>query len=78
MLLRKPPKGLILHSDQGSQYTSKIFVEYCKEHHIQQSMSKSGGPYDNAVMERYFNTLKHECLNLYQLKSTECAENIIN
>lgn len=51
-------EGLILHSDQGSQYTSKAFVEYCKSVHITQSMSKTGNPYDNASMERYFNTLR--------------------
>lgn len=48
---------LILHSDQGSQYTSKDFTEYCKRMSVAQSMSKAGYPYDNAPMERYFNTL---------------------
>ena len=43
---------LILHSDQGSQYTSKAFVEYCESVHVTQSMSKAGYPYDNAPMER--------------------------
>lgn len=56
---------LILHSDQGSQYTSKAFVEYCGSVHITQSMSKAGYPYDNAPMERYFNTLKNDCIGLY-------------
>jgi transposase InsO family protein len=49
-------KELILHSDQGSQYTSKEFVEFCKSAGITQSMSKAGCPYDNAPMERYYNT----------------------
>ena len=40
--------GLILHSDQGSQYTSKVFVEFCDSVHVIQSMSKAGYPYDNA------------------------------
>ena len=48
---------LILHSDQGSQYTSKDFTEYSKRMAVTQSMSKAGYPYDNAPMERYFNTL---------------------
>lgn len=56
---------LILHSDQGSQYTSKAFVEYCEFVHITQSMSKAGYPYDNAPMERYFNMLKNDCIGLY-------------
>lgn len=42
---------LILHSDQGSQYTSKVFVEFCESVHVTQSMSKAGHPYDNAPME---------------------------
>ena len=66
-----PPKGLILHSDQGSQFTSKVFVEYCMKHHIQQSMSRAGCPYDNAPMERFFNTFKNEFYNLYDFKSAE-------
>ena len=54
---------LILHSDQGSQYTSKEFTEYCESVGITQSMSNAGCPYDNAPMERYYNTLKNELIN---------------
>lgn len=53
---------LLIHSDQGSQYTSKEFTEYCKGLGITQSMSKAGFPYDNAPMERYFNTLKNDLI----------------
>lgn len=63
--------GLILHSDQGSQYTSKAFIEFCESVHVAQSMSKAGYPYDNAPMERYFNTLKNECTNLYEFRTEE-------
>lgn len=63
--------NLILHSDQGSQYTSKAFVEFCESVHVTQSMSKAGYPYDNAPMERYFNTLKNECTNLYEFQTEE-------
>ncbi len=62
---------LILHSDQGSQYTSKAFEEFCESVHVTQSMSKAGYPYDNAPMERYFNTLKNECTNLYEFQTEE-------
>ena len=62
---------LLLHSDQGTQYTSKAFVEYCESVHVTQSMSKAGCPYDNAPMERYFNTLKNECTNLYEFRTEE-------
>ena len=53
---------LLLHSDQGSQYTSKEFTEFCEKLSIEQSMSKAGYPYDNAPMERYFNTLKNDLI----------------
>lgn len=62
---------LILHSDQGSQFTSKAFTEFCETRHVTQSMSKAGYPYDNAPMERYFNTLKNECTNFYEFKTEE-------
>ena len=58
----KPKEGLILHSDQGCQYTSWEFVTYCREKKIIQSMSKAGCPYDNAPMERFYNTLKNELI----------------
>ncbi|MGN0169205.1 MAG: IS3 family transposase [Lachnospiraceae bacterium] len=54
------PNGLILHSDQGAQFSPKEFVNLCQSNHIQQSMSRAGCPYDNAPMERFFNTLKNE------------------
>ena len=62
---------LILHSDQGSQYTSKEFVNFCEKTGITQSMSKIGCPYDNAPMERYFNTLKNELIYQYSYKTEE-------
>ena len=62
---------LILHSDQGTQYTSKAFTEFCESVNVTQSMSKAGYPYDNAPMERYFNTLKNECTNLYDFATEE-------
>ena len=65
--------GMILHSDQGSQFTSKEFVKFCKKHGITQSMSKPGCPYDNAPMERYFNTLKTDLIKIHSYE-TEKAD----
>lgn len=62
---------LILHSDRGSQFTSKYFTEYCLSFGIKQSMSAPGYPYDNAPMERYFNTLKNELIYFYSYKTEE-------
>ena len=39
--------------------------------HVTQSMSKASYPYDNAPMERYFNTLKNECTNLYEFDTED-------
>jgi len=50
---------------------SKAFIEYCDNHGVTQSMSKAGYPYDNAPMERYFNTLKNEEIYLHQYHTEE-------
>lgn len=63
--------GLILHSDRGSQFTSKDFIKFCKDHGVTQSMSRPGCPYDNAPMERYFNTLKAELINLHHYETED-------
>ena len=68
-LQKKIIKNLILHSDQGSQYTSKEFIDFCTENGITQSMSKAGYPYDNAPMERYFNSLKNELIYHHMYKT---------
>jgi len=69
--------SIILHSDQGTQYTSKAFVEFCESVNITQSMSRSGYPYDNAPMERYFNTLKNECTNLYEFGTEDALYQMV-
>ena len=65
------PEGLILHSDKGRQYTSLEFIQYCLENGITQSMSKTGCPYDNAHMERYYNSLKEELINRYYFRTED-------
>ncbi len=62
---------LILHSDQGSQFTSLEFTNYCSSQSITQSMSRAGCPYDNAPMEHYYNTLKAELVNQYNFQTDE-------
>src|SRR5208282_4255077 len=59
---RKPSKGLIVHSDQGSQYASKEFRNIIKRFGFKQSMSGKGNCYDNAVAESFFHTFKTECV----------------
>ena len=53
----------ISHPDQGTQYSSKAFIDYCSKNSITQSMSRKGNCWDNAVMERFFRSLKGERLN---------------
>lgn len=57
---RGKPKGLLLHSDQGSQYTSEDFQNHLKAHGIECSMSRRGNCWDNAAMESFFSSLKTE------------------
>lgn len=64
-------EGVILHSVRGSQYTSKDFTDFCAKSGITQSMSKAGCPYDNAPMERYYNTLKNELIYLHYYHTDE-------
>ena len=73
----KPGKGLILHSDQGSQYSSWEFVDYCKKRGIRQSMSKAGCPYDNAPMERFYNTFKNELIYPNSFSSAESLDEAV-
>ena len=62
LLGRRPPAGLLHHSDQGSQYTSAAYRTCLNEALAQLSMSGVGNCYDNAVVESFFGTLKTECV----------------
>lgn len=57
---RNEPRHLIFHSDQGSQYTSSAFRKLLRMNKVVQSFSKSGRPYDNAVAESFFASMKRE------------------
>jgi len=58
--LRRPPPGLIFHSDRGSQYASAAFRRLLQRHQVDQSMSRKGHCWDNAVAESFFASLKKE------------------
>ncbi len=62
LVLRQPPKGLIHHSDRGSQYCSDDYQKLIKEHGIIPSMSGKGNCYDNAMVETVFKTIKSELI----------------
>ena len=61
-------KGIILHSDLGSQYTSQLFERYMLKNEMLHSFSRKGNPYDNACIESFHSVLKKEevYLNAYQ------------
>jgi len=60
--LRRPPPGLIHHSDRGSQYCSYAYRERLKDVKVISSMSGRGNCYDNAVVESFFKTIKSELI----------------
>lgn len=68
---RKPPKGLIWHTDRGSQYASYSHKDLLQENGIIQSMSRRGNCWDNAVAESFFHTLKTELVyhEIYETKA---------
>ncbi|MBA8667539.1 IS3 family transposase [Holosporaceae bacterium 'Namur'] len=74
---RKPPKGLIWHTDRGSQYASESHVKILNDHHIIQSMSRKGDCFDNAVAESFFHSLKTELVHQCKFKTREEAKQII-
>ncbi len=71
---RRPTVGLLLHSDRGSQYTSDQYQDLVASSGIQASMSGTGNCYDNAVMERFFGSLKGECIERCVFQTREQAQ----
>ena len=57
---RKPPPGVVHHSDQGVQYACSEYMQKLREHGMLPSMSRPSNPYDNATCESFLKTLKRE------------------
>jgi putative transposase len=55
---RKPKRNVMIHSDQGSQYGSRDYLDFMRDHNLEPSMSRRGNCWDNAVAESFFATLK--------------------
>jgi putative transposase len=68
---RKPGAGIIHHSDQGVQYASDEYVAELQSHGFLVSMARAGNPYENAMMESFFKTLKYEEVYLYEYETFE-------
>jgi len=71
------PKGVIIHSDRGSQYCSTRYQRLLKANQLQCSMSRKGCCYDNAAMESYFHTLKVELVYRENYHTREQAKQSI-
>ena len=63
---REPKEPLMFHSDNGSNYSSKVFRSYLKNLNVTQSFTRPHIPYDNSVMESFFANMKRE--ELYRTK----------
>lgn len=61
----RPDPGLLHHSDRGCQYTSEEFRRRLQSARAGASMSRKGNPFDNALAETFFSTLKAECFGNY-------------
>ena len=75
--LRQPGSGVLFHSDRGSQYTSKQFQSLLTKNGMLASMSSVGACLDNAVVERFFGSLKHEwLLNIVHLTRESMKQDV--
>lgn len=72
---QKPEKGLIHHSDRGSQYASTDYRKKLKAYHMIRSMSRRGNCYDNACIESFHSILKRELVYRKRFQTKEEAEN---
>lgn len=71
-------KPILLHSDQGFQYTSKLYERLTSQYGITPSMSRKGNCFDNAAAENFFSHLKSELINRVKLKDYEEAKKAID
>ena len=74
---RNFPRDVIVHSDRGSQYASKLFRGLLSQNHLQQSMSRKGNCWDNACAESFFHSLKVELLYGEPLMSAEKTREVV-
>jgi len=74
---RRPPKGLLHHSDQGAQYSATGYRTRLAELGILASMSRKGNAWDNAVAESFFSNLKNELVHHRNFKNHQQARSEI-
>jgi len=74
---RRPPKGLLVHSDRGCQYTAKSYSETLVKYGFVQSMSRRGNCWDNACSESFFGHFKCDAVFEENFFSKEEVERIV-
>ena len=62
LITRSYPRGVIIHTDRGSQYCAHSFRQILKQYDLKQSMSRKGNCWDNAVAESFFATFKKQSI----------------
>jgi putative transposase len=70
---RKPKHRVMIHSDQGSQFTSREWQTFLRQHNLEASMSRRGNCHDNAVAESFFQLLKRERIRRKTYQSRDAA-----
>jgi putative transposase len=70
---RKPKAKVMIHSDQGSQFTSREWQLFLGQHNLEASMSRRGNCHDNAVAESFFQLLKRERIRRRTYQTREAA-----
>ena len=70
---RRPPAGLMHHSDRGRQYTGRAYRGLLRQHRIRRSMSRKGNCWDNAPMESFIATLKTELIHRHDFHTRQEA-----
>jgi len=70
---RKPGGKVLIHSDQGAQFTSRDWASFLKAHNLEHSMSRRGNCHDNAVAESFFSALKRERIRRRTYKTRDEA-----
>ena len=74
----KPPKGLILHSDQGWHYQNKMYQNRLKNNGLVQSISRRGNCLDSSMMENFFGIMKSELLYLHRWNTLDEFETALD
>jgi transposase InsO family protein len=74
---RGMPKGVIVHSDRGSQYCSSVYRAILKKHELLCSMSAKGNCYDNACAESFFHTMKVEAIHGERIETREEMRRVV-